>query len=153
MHAISDIASQTSGLERLISGHRAIALRETTYRVFSAIAEGRQAKAADLGSLNRALRGALRHSAITPQDGSFAWGWRDMAEDLESPLWPIVWSAAGLLTDPDLALLRECGRCSWLFLDRSKNRRRRWCKMEACGNRAKSQRHYRRTTGGSSAPP
>lgn len=37
-----------------------------------------------------------------------------------------------------------CGRCSWLFLDPSPSRRRRWCSMAACGNRAKAQRHHQR---------
>lgn len=36
-------------------------------------------------------------------------------------------------------------RCGWLFLDRSKNRSRRWCSMELCGSRDKMRRHYRRT--------
>lgn len=37
-----------------------------------------------------------------------------------------------------------CGRCSWMFLDPSPSRRRRWCSMAACGNRAKAQRHQRK---------
>jgi predicted RNA-binding Zn ribbon-like protein len=42
--------------------------------------------------------------------------------------------------------MRECGgsACTWLFLDHSRNRSRRWCSMETCGNRAKAHRHYRR---------
>jgi predicted RNA-binding Zn ribbon-like protein len=35
--------------------------------------------------------------------------------------------------------------CGWLFFDASKNRSRRWCAMEDCGNRAKARRHYRRS--------
>jgi len=35
--------------------------------------------------------------------------------------------------------------CGWLFFDTSKNRSRRWCAMEDCGNRAKARRHYRRS--------
>jgi len=34
--------------------------------------------------------------------------------------------------------------CTWLFLDRSRNRSRRWCSMATCGNRAKARRHDRR---------
>ncbi|TAL94280.1 MAG: hypothetical protein EPN73_18145 [Paraburkholderia sp.] len=36
----------------------------------------------------------------------------------------------------------ECAACSWLFLDLSRSRSRRWCSMATCGNRAKAQRHY-----------
>jgi predicted RNA-binding Zn ribbon-like protein len=61
-------------------------------------------------------------------------------------LWPIVRSAAELLTSEDLGRVRRCGRegCDWLFVDSSKNRSRRWCSMEMCGSRVKSRRYYYR---------
>ncbi|MCL4825828.1 MAG: CGNR zinc finger domain-containing protein [Caldilinea sp.] len=34
--------------------------------------------------------------------------------------------------------------CGWLFFDASRNRSRRWCSMEDCGNRAKARLHYKR---------
>ena len=37
--------------------------------------------------------------------------------------------------------------CGWMFIDETKNRRRKWCQMETCGNRAKAARHYRRVSG------
>ena len=56
-------------------------------------------------------------------------------------------SAIAILADP-----REHGRlkvcpgtdCGWLFIDETKNGRRKWCSMESCGNRAKASRHYAR---------
>jgi predicted RNA-binding Zn ribbon-like protein len=50
------------------------------------------------------------------------------------------------LVGPDSERVRECAnnRCLWLFLDDSKNGTRRWCSMQACGNRAKAYRHYLR---------
>lgn len=39
--------------------------------------------------------------------------------------------------------VRSCPGCGWLFCDRSKGGRRKWCSMEACGNREKVRRHYR----------
>lgn len=43
--------------------------------------------------------------------------------------------------------LRLCQgpNCSWLFLDRSKAGRRRWCDMAVCGNAAKSRRFLARS--------
>ncbi|HET8727128.1 MAG TPA: CGNR zinc finger domain-containing protein, partial [Alphaproteobacteria bacterium] len=38
--------------------------------------------------------------------------------------------------------------CGWLFLDTSKNAKRRWCDMRYCGNRAKAHRHYERARAG-----
>ncbi len=61
-------------------------------------------------------------------------------------LWLIADAAAALLTSPRLALVRQCSgeECTWLFVDTSKNHRRRWCDMRDCGNRAKARRHYER---------
>ncbi|RNL87399.1 CGNR zinc finger domain-containing protein [Halostreptopolyspora alba] len=50
-------------------------------------------------------------------------------------------AASRLLASDHRAQLNVCGRCSWLFLDPSPTRRRRWCSMATCGNRAKAQRH------------
>lgn len=60
---------------------------------------------------------------------------------------PIAESAAALLTDGDLALVRKCqgADCILYFYDTTKNHARRWCSMTACGNRAKVAAHYRRT--------
>ena len=55
---------------------------------------------------------------------------------------PIALAAVRLFTEGDFHRIRECGghACGWLFYDRSKNNRRRWCEMEVCGNRAKQRR-------------
>jgi len=46
----------------------------------------------------------------------------------------------------DPHLVRRCrnATCVLLFLDVSKSRRRRWCDMKTCGNRAKAAAHYTR---------
>lgn len=52
-------------------------------------------------------------------------------------------STGALLASGQRAHIAACGRCSWLFLDPSPTRRRRWCSMTTCGNRAKAERHQR----------
>ncbi|EPZ91129.1 CGNR zinc finger [Burkholderia cenocepacia BC7] len=37
----------------------------------------------------------------------------------------------------DFARVRQCGRCTWFFVDRGRGVGRRWCDMRTCGNRAK----------------
>ena len=61
---------------------------------------------------------------------------------VEAALGPIALAAVRLFTEGDFHRIRECGghACGWLFYDRSKNNRRRWCEMEVCGNRAKQRR-------------
>jgi predicted RNA-binding Zn ribbon-like protein len=125
---------------------RAIALRETLYRVFSAIAERREPGGADLAAVNAALREALSHLAVVPAGSEFNWGWVVDEDGLDRMLWPIARSAADLLTSRDLGKVRECARegCDWLFVDSSKNHSRRWCSMDMCGSRVKMRRYYRR---------
>jgi predicted RNA-binding Zn ribbon-like protein len=55
-------------------------------------------------------------------------------------------AAGRLLGSDSRSHISECARCSWLFLDTSPSHRRRWCSMAVCGNRAKAERHHRRST-------
>ncbi len=128
---------------------QAIALRETIYRVFSSTADGREAQGADLSVLNRALRQALPRLKVIPSGDTYHWSWVVGQDDLDYMLWPVVRSAADLLTSDDLRRVRRCARegCDWLFVDSSKNHSRRWCTMNVCGSRVKARRYYRRRRG------
>lgn len=127
---------------------RAIALRETIYRIFSAIADHREPQRTDLASLNTALHETLSRLEVRPSAGGFEWTWVLGADgnDLDRMLWPIVRSVADLLTSGDLRKVRQCARegCDWLFVDASKNHSRRWCSMDMCGSRVKARRYYQR---------
>ncbi|MGO8949988.1 MAG: CGNR zinc finger domain-containing protein [Ktedonobacterales bacterium] len=126
---------------------RAIDLRETLYRIFAAIAHHRDSEPIDLATLNRVLSEAMLHAHIRQSPQGFSWDWQDVAPTaLEHVLWPVARSAAEVLTSEARQRVRECpgARCSWLFVDTSKNHRRRWCNMDSCGNRAKARRHYTR---------
>jgi predicted RNA-binding Zn ribbon-like protein len=129
---------------------RAIHLREAIYRIFSAAAGERPAGGGDLATLNAALADALPLLGLVPAGDRFAWEWTTNGQRLDRMLWPVARSAADLLTAGELARVRECEAetCAWLFMDRSRNRSRRWCDMKACGNRAKARRHYERKKGG-----
>ena len=124
----------------------AIGLREVIYRLFSAIAQGAVPPAADLEAFNAELAMVLARSRIVPAPEGFAWDWSGGEDALDCMLWPVVRDAADLLTSRELRRVGRCAdqRCGWLFVDTSRNRSRRWCSMESCGNRAKARRHYRR---------
>ncbi|ABS25092.1 ABATE domain-containing protein [Anaeromyxobacter sp. Fw109-5] len=130
----------------------ALALREALYRIFVARANGGEPAPDDVELLSGALSRALSHRAIARRGEGFALSWEDGAA-LDAPLWPIVQSAAELLTSgAELDRVRVCGlyesqECSWLFLDQTRARTRRWCSMEDCGNRAKARRHHARAKG------
>jgi len=121
-------------------------VRATIYKIFTAVAEGRAAAAADLDALRRAWAAALDNAQLTPAGDAYQVEWKDGAVDFDGVVWPVVQSAIELLTSGEATRTRGCGgtNCTWLFVDRSKNRSRRWCQMDVCGNRAKARRHYRR---------
>lgn len=126
---------------------RAIALRESIYRLFSAVSHSRSPETADLATFNEELGQALSQSRIIETAEGFDWDTTGTGDALDQILWPVVRDAADLLTSNSLRRIRECAgdRCGWLFLDTSRNGRRRWCAMEDCGNRAKARRHYQRS--------
>jgi len=105
---------------------------------------------ADLTALNAAISLAYPHLQLVASGAEFAWGWTGAEDDWARMLWPVVRSAAELLTSPLLTRVRECADeqgCGFLFFDLTRNRSRRWCSMESCGNRAKARRHYKRQQG------
>jgi predicted RNA-binding Zn ribbon-like protein len=124
---------------------RAREVREAMYRVFSDLTARGWVAGEDLETLNGALAAALAQVRLEPGEEGLVWGWSG-ADSLSRVLWPVVRSAAELLTSQELERVGECAgeRCGWLYLDVSKNRSRRWCDMRDCGNRAKARRHYER---------
>jgi predicted RNA-binding Zn ribbon-like protein len=130
--------------------HNAIALRETLYRAFQAIARDQPAPAGDLQQINQAALEAGQHRCLAAANGGYRWEWRwDEKHQLERVLWPVAQSASELLTSDKLSTVRFCEApdCEWLFLDQSRNHSRRWCDMTSCGNRQKAKRHYQRAGG------
>jgi len=126
---------------------QAITLREAIYRIFSAAAGGHPANAADLNIFNQELATALGCLQIMMISEGFAWNWRGQETALDRMLWPVIHSAAELLTSAELNRVGQCADdrgCGYLFLDLSRNRSRRWCDIKDCGNRAKARRHYER---------
>lgn len=124
----------------------AVVLREALFALFAAVAAGEAPAPRDLDRLNRQLARCGGNLRVEPRGKGFALGCEGEAGDLGRMLGPVAWSAAELLAAGDLAAVRECAHppCRWLFLDRSRNKSRRWCDMAVCGNRAKARRHYRR---------
>jgi predicted RNA-binding Zn ribbon-like protein len=99
--------------------------------------------------LNSALAQAPGHLRVHKNSGRIETEWTSAADGLGQILFPVLTSAAELLASPRVGRIRECGSndCTWLFVDESRNRSRRWCDMRACGNRMKARRHYQRAKG------
>ncbi len=131
---------------------RARGLREALHWLFAG--GGKAGHRNDLTALNAELARAPERVRLIRRGGGFTWSEEGRDAGLERLLWPIVWSAADLLAAQTAGSasrraggpIKACAdaACGALFYDASRNRSRRWCVMEDCGNRAKARRHYTR---------
>jgi predicted RNA-binding Zn ribbon-like protein len=127
--------------------HQVIALRETLYRLFTVVATRRSPASADLAALHGAYMSVMAQAHLGVATNRLEWRWAVGASTLDQLLAPIVVSAVHLLTSPEARRIKMCpglGDCGWIFLDTSKGGRRRWCRMQDCGSRAKMRRYYAR---------
>src|SRR5947209_5987459 len=121
-----------------------IALRESVWAVFSALASGEVPRESDLDLISDAAASAAARSRLVYDRDGIGWSLPSDRDDLERPLWEVARSAADLLTSNERDRIKECASetCEWVFLDQSRNRSRRWCDMSDCGNRAKARRFH-----------
>jgi predicted RNA-binding Zn ribbon-like protein len=129
---------------------KAHALRSLLIEMFSTVAiinSGELAAGAVLDARWHDLRSyvtdAMAHSELVPDDHKYELDWPVIMR-LDSMLWPIAVAAVQLLTSPQLARVKKCAGCPWVFLDQSKNLSRRWCAMEDCGTHEKIVRYVAR---------
>lgn len=97
-----------------------------------------------VSEINRVLgRSAGTRRLESRGDGSFVRSFVPVGDAFAGLMIPVVESAADALVLGELARVRRCAdpRCPRVFYDSTKNGRRRWCDMAACGNRAKAARH------------
>ena len=117
-------------------------LRTAVDRVFRPLAAGGEPPAHELDELVAFAAEASAHARLTPHGGGFELSWD--GDDLRRPLWPIATAAVDLLRAGPLDRLKSCANCPWLFIDRSRNRSRRWCTMDECGVHLKMRRYRAR---------
>ncbi len=142
-----DPASAASTFERSLRA------RDYLRSLFGSITEGRGPRSEDLALLRDDEAEALSYGNLA-EDAGFAWSWAG-DQTMGRPLRPIIHSAVELLTGAQLDRIKRCAGCSYVFLDESKNRSRRWCSMDDCGSAEKARRYVaaRRGRAGRGAHP
>lgn len=110
-------------------------LRELFWGIFEAQSEDREPPAdAVAGLLNIAGSGIGTDISIGP-DGSAT------PRTPRGALIAVALHGIRLALNPPRQRVRACDECGWFFVDTSRGRRRRWCSMKTCGNRAKAARY------------
>jgi predicted RNA-binding Zn ribbon-like protein len=119
------------------------AVRAAVTGVLRPLAKGDRTEAGAIDVFNRQLALAVPLRLLDPD---LAWAWVRPGSVAEA-LAPVVVDAAEVAAEADRRRLRYCPACSWVFLDTTRNGRRRWCDMSTCGNRAKAARFRERERG------
>jgi predicted RNA-binding Zn ribbon-like protein len=133
-----------------VAAERALAhgrdLRETLHTILTAMIQGHAVPQEVLHRYERHVKDAVAHAAMSTVAGHVVLELTLDGSGLELLNHELAWRSLDLLREVSLTRTRVCAgdRCGWLFIDRSKGGRRRWCDMATCGNTAKSRRHYRR---------
>lgn len=120
--------------------------RENLYQLFSSIAtdQVRQIPIIVLKRFNTDLQNALSHLQFELTEDELQQTWEPKKLPLLEPLWIVLKSANDILVDKKYERIKECPACGWLFLDQTKNNKRRWCNPSTCGSIEKSKRYYRK---------
>ncbi len=127
--------------------------REQLRELLSAATEGRRPAPRSLESVNRAARGGLVGTELRWAAGTWtamprgtAGSSRQLVEGL------IAQSAVDLLGTGPAPPLRRCQGPGCIHFLTARTRQQRWCSPTGCGNRARVQRHYRKSRSRATRP-
>ncbi len=123
---------------------KTLELRDLLYGIFYKIAHKKELTAEELQSFNEYLAIYFGAIAIKYVDDKLTESWKWKGEDLNRILLLVVRSAHDLLLSDRLGRVKECPNCGWLFLDTTKNGKRKWCSMKTCGSSVKALDYYYR---------
>ena len=117
-----------------------IQLREVFYDFIINTINRNEVPQANMQLINQWYSRASSSLELTRLDNRFVLDWKAGSFELESVLWPIIKAFVNLVISEDRNRIKQCSNCGYLFVDNSKNKSRRWCSMEICGNRVKARR-------------
>ena len=110
------------------------------------IADGKEPEASTIKAINDQLKQQSGFTEIEKTEKGFEKNFRVDFSEPAKILPPIAESVADFLFYGNFEYLRKCGNsnCVLYFYDITKNHKRRWCSMTACGNLAKASAFYQR---------
>jgi len=121
-----------------------VRFREIAYQALISTLEESSQQSRNFQKYESYLKSALQRATFCAREKHFAW--RASNEPSHYVLDSIVLQFYDLLQSTDVTRIRQCERCSWLFINSGRGRGRRWCNMATCGNRHKVEAHRERKT-------
>ncbi|WP_133010669.1 CGNR zinc finger domain-containing protein [Marinomonas flavescens] len=97
-----------------------------------------------LSVLNKHLRNAPLQQQLLVVNQDISLQPFDKKLSVDKLLGKVAYEAANLLTSPLSLHVKHCSneKCILMFVDTSRSKKRRWCSMDICGNRAKASSFY-----------
>jgi len=122
---------------------RIMELRNRLDGAFAAVVNGEELPGEFVDYLNEGLADSSGHDRLVRRETAWAVERRYSPADLPALFFE---ETARFLACMDPKRLKSCENraCILYFYDASRNRQRRWCSMDTCGNRVKASRHYHR---------
>jgi len=142
LRALSSIHMEEG--ERVLTVAREV--RQVMFKLFSALATGMLDKLNQevLKAFNGYISRAYSNQSFFIEGSQLKKDWKKDRVDLWQPLWAFLLSAHELLVNKHQQYIKKCEACEWLFIDETKNHRRKWCDMQTCGSLEKSKRYYQK---------
>ena len=121
-------------------------VREALCAVLYALIARREPQAENVAIVDHARKRAFDAARLDACKLSLRVVWSVERSGLDLITHVVTARALDLLQNVSLDRLRVCTGtdCGWVFIDTSKNGKRRWCDMEVCGNAAKARRFRKR---------
>lgn len=131
--------------EAIIAMNKIREIRLLLHRLISAISANDQEKIAQfLPVVNPFITDALSRINLEFSGNSFTLAYQKKPLQLISPTWQVAKSLYDLLTGDEMARIKECPACGWVFFDETKNGKRRWCNPLHCGTKDKMDRYTKK---------
>lgn len=122
-----------------------IEVREVVFKLFSSLAQQQKADRETVDAFNGFFSEALSNMRVEVGRKEVAMSFIVSEKTiLKEPLYILVKNAFDILSTQSFDRIKECPTCRWLFLDTTKNGKRRWCNMQVCGSNDKARRYYHR---------
>ncbi len=115
--------------------------RDVAFHFFSAMIRGEVQPPGVLRDFNKLISQSLSSYSFDPTCNCICLITYD---DLSSPLNLVFADAYEVLKYHPRERIKMCSSCGWIFLDTTKNGKRKWCNSLTCGSVDKSKRYYYR---------
>ncbi|MDF2433779.1 MAG: hypothetical protein JWP44_3410 [Mucilaginibacter sp.] len=123
--------------------NKVINAREMLYELIYCIMNDEPVHPATLDEFNWINNKANGHLCFAITAYGLQEVWFNIDEEMAFPLWRMIKCAEELFTSGDMKLIKKC-QCGSLFLDRTKNKNRRYCNPSTCGSPSRAKAYYQR---------